>query len=342
MFHPLYQMASGRSRFLWWMLGALLLLLGFGLGCWTHKNTTLGLFFSKEQHCLKPSGVNPRVSPEHVLDILAYNVFMRPRWLFNDGQIPRTLRLPERIQGFDVLVLSEAFDTRARHYLLSKLRCIYPHQTSVLGRGHVWKINGGVVVLSRWPIVQKKQIFFSNCSGTDCLSDKGVLYVKLLKGKRYIHLFATHLQAWDMLESRSTRKKQFNSLGDFIQKQSIPAFEPVLIVGDLNVDKYARSSEYKDALKSLQAGNPRQRGAQVFSMDTKRNGLVWSGKTELLDYVLFSKRHLLPKDAWFEVLPLRSVKSWRRGFGNVSESFDLSDHFPVKGHFVFPKRTTDK
>ncbi|EKR93747.1 endonuclease/exonuclease/phosphatase domain protein, partial [Leptospira santarosai str. CBC379] len=106
------------------------------------------------------------------IKILSHNVFLLPIGLpgwGNWGQNERAERIASSnyIRNQDVIVFDEAFDTNARKILLDGVRSEYPYQTDVIGRTKEgWKAtlgnyrseaftNGGVVVVSKWPIEEK-------------------------------------------------------------------------------------------------------------------------------------------------------------------------------------------
>lgn len=79
-------------------------------------------------------------------------------------------------------------------------------------------------------------------------------------------------------------------------------------------------------LRVLKAWDPRPLG-HPYTVDSIINGRA--GYRLYLDYVLVSNGHLQPLKATVETLIPRSQIL----FGSDP---DLSDHFPVLGHFVFP------
>ncbi|EMO84100.1 phospholipase C domain protein [Leptospira santarosai str. AIM] len=106
------------------------------------------------------------------IKILSHNVFLLPKGLpgwGNWGQNERAERIASSnyIRNQDVIVFDEAFDTNARKILLDGVRSEYPYQTDVIGRTQEdWDAtlgdyrsdaftNGGVVVVSKWPIEEK-------------------------------------------------------------------------------------------------------------------------------------------------------------------------------------------
>ncbi|MGB3534218.1 MAG: endonuclease/exonuclease/phosphatase family protein [Microcoleaceae cyanobacterium] len=135
-------------------------------------------------------------SPPQTLDVLSYNIYMRPRFLFFDGQEIQADLLPNKIQGYDVIIFQEAFDDRVRNNLPNRLNNEYPYKTKILGSDKGIRQDGGVIMVSQWPIKAQYQRLFSNiCAAEDCLADKGVLYAQINKQGQIYHLFGTHIQS---------------------------------------------------------------------------------------------------------------------------------------------------
>ncbi|MDI7208929.1 sphingomyelin phosphodiesterase, partial [Leptospira santarosai] len=162
-----------------------------------------------------------------------------PGW-GNWGQNERAERIASSnyIRNQDVIVFDEAFDTNARKILLDGVRSEYPYQTDVIGRTKEgWKAtlgnyrseaftNGGVVVVSKWPIEEKIQyIFKERGCGADFFSNKGFAYVRINKNGRKFHIIGTHVQAQDSACAnlgKVSRMNQFNEIKSFIDSAKIP------------------------------------------------------------------------------------------------------------------------
>jgi endonuclease/exonuclease/phosphatase family metal-dependent hydrolase len=124
--------------------------------------------------------------------------------------------------------------------------------------------------------------------------------------------------------------RQLGVIKSFIDDLGLPGAEPVFIAGDLNVDKYD-TGEYAAMLRVLDAWHPRPLG-HSYTVDASVNRRA--GYRLYLDYVLVSNRHLQPVNAVIETLIPRSPRL-------LGDDYDLSDHFPVFGHFVFPSFAPD-
>jgi len=285
-------------------------------------------YILNEAYTVAPGGAD-------TFNVLAYNIYMRPLSLFANGQFIRASLLPAKLRGYDAIIFSEAFDDDIRSYLLGGLAGEYPHATAVVGTDRGVEQDGGVIIVSKWPIeAQDQRRYQGTCSGSDCMSDKGINYARINKqGKRY-HVFGTHTQAWPTAEGAGVRRRQFDILKQFIDSKGIPASEAVLIGGDLNVDKVRFPDQWQDMLTRLNAADPGPAG-HPYSFDPPTNRLAEQGApSEYLDYVLYSKGHARPSWTYNQVRMIRSDEEWKEYFWEYAY-WDLSDHFAQYGRFEF-------
>lgn len=264
----------------------------------------------------------------HVLDVLTFNTALLPSIAARTRQGERAAVLAPHLVGYDVLVLQELFDDRLARPLLEELAAVYPYRTERVGRDGArrlpWRQDGGVVILSRWPIEREAQMTFdATCSGTDCLADKGVGYAAVRKGDRVYHVFGTHAQSVYGSGVADVRASQFALLRAFVDAQGIPTDEPVVLAGDFNVDAWL--PELGSMLEVLRAVRPPTDGTMRFTWDPAGNALAHHGG-EWLDYVLYAADHAAPAAAWNRAVPLRH------------EGLDLSDHYAVWGRLVMGPR----
>jgi hypothetical protein len=106
-------------------------------------------------------------------------------------------------------------------------------------RGHLnIRQDSGLIILSRYPIIEGSAMTYSSSSGSDRLANKGAVYARIQISSSegdYIHVFNTHIQAHDYSE---TRLAQISELMDFISeiiKSDKDHIRPILIAGDFNV-----------------------------------------------------------------------------------------------------------
>jgi endonuclease/exonuclease/phosphatase family metal-dependent hydrolase len=262
-----------------------------------------------------------------VLDVLTFNTALLPEVAADTRQPERAARMAPHLVGYDVLVLQEVFVNRWRDDLLDALSDAYPYRGDLVGRDGArmlpWRQDGGVIILSRWPIERRAtHVFGATCSGTDCLADKGIAYAAVRVGERLVHVFGTHAQSVYGSDARGVRARQFAQFQTFVAMQAIPADEPVVLAGDFNANAF--SDELDDMLAALRASFPEVVGDVRATWDPAGNPFAGGRRAQWLDYVLVSVDHATPLEAWNRAVVLRD--------GDL----DLSDHYAVWGRFVWP------
>lgn len=284
------------------------------------------------------------------LKVLSYNVFLFSKNLYpNWGQDHRAAAIPKApfYQGNDVVVLQEAFDNSSSDALLRNSAAQYPYRTPVMGRSKDgWDAtggayssttpeDGGVAVLSKWPIVRKEQYVYQDACGADWYSNKGFVYVVLNVGGARVHVVGTHAQSTDpgcaAGEAAQMRSRQFKAMDAFLDAKNIPASEQVVVAGDLNVD--SRSAEYATMLGDAGLADADARTGHPYSFDTEQNSIAAErypdDPREDLDHVLHRAGHVRPAGWTNEVIKEQSapwtVSSWGRQYTYTN----LSDHYPV-------------
>jgi len=275
------------------------------------------------------------------INVLAYNVWaLNPigiSGIVSKSASERFKQLKDKIKGYDAIVFSELFANSERAMLLDTLKLEYPYQTRVVDKPGSLE-DGGVLIVSRWPIEKEAQMTFQQCSGSDCMASKGVMYALINKGGNPYHIFGSHTQAWSTEEGRTVRAQQFEQMRDFIDNQNISGAEPVIIAGDLNVDKIKHLPEYEQMLKTLIAEEVPRLNSYAYTFDGTVN--AWTtdeekNNKEYLDYVLYSTSHLSPISSSSKVIIPRSIHA------DVFTKYDLSDHFGLAGDLTFDTPTGD-
>ncbi|XP_029489929.2 sphingomyelin phosphodiesterase 3-like [Oncorhynchus nerka] len=181
--------------------------------------------------------------------------------------------------NLDFLCLQEVFDHRAMSRLRQQLHHYFPYILSDVGR-YAWKgccsrfkfLNSGVMMASRYPILDAHYECYPNGRGEDALAAKGVLFVKVQVGtshqeQRVVgYLTCTHLHAIE--GDAAVRCEQLDLLlvwgAEFRKMTSRPSEEKGLedqvafdvVLGDLNFDncssedkleqQHAVFTQYKD------------------------------------------------------------------------------------------------
>ncbi len=272
------------------------------------------------------------------LKILSWNIQMLPRGINHNGKAKRAKIIAEQLKysPYDVVVFQELFYRRSRRIITKELQSEFPAQTNVLNKKSIaLKTNGGVMIFSRHPIKEIKEIRFKDCSGPDRLSRKGAMLAVIeVKGKP-IHVIGTHLQAFGMQE---TMYSQYQQLYDELLKPNEQRGIPQFICGDFNTIKELpknlpanlpknfeqRIARYETMLQTLQASDGDLDGEHQFTMDRPNNDLCEKRKEFrlLLDYFLFRP---LTSNLFIAKRKVQIIRyPWRSG------NQDLSDHFALE------------
>ncbi|GGM43428.1 sphingomyelin phosphodiesterase [Longimycelium tulufanense] len=283
------------------------------------------------------------------LKVATYNVFLFSRTIYpNWGQQTRADLIDSQgvLDGQDVVVLQEAFDNGSSDRLLASLADTYPHQTPVMGRSRSgWDAtmgsysdtvveDGGVAVISRWPIAEQIQYVYKDACGADFHANKGFVYVRLNSPAGPVHVIGTHMQADDTGCSQgevSVRAKQIAEIAGFVRSKNIPANETVVVAGDLNIDRH--SGEFGEALRALGARAPEVTSGHPYSFDPQTNSITADRypdhARQQLDHVLLLSGHAGPSRWGNETRMVHSPKWTVTSWGKEYSYTDYSDHYPV-------------
>ena len=168
----------------------------------------------------------------------------------------------------DVVGLSEMWTASDRERVTSELAHLYPHTldgpheaTVDLEVTDIELMGGGLLLLSRHPIVAQAQSLYRQCSGDDCLANKGVLHARIQRAGHpcAVDVFLTHTQAAQptiggtTAGARAVVEAQIRHLAAFI-RASRDALVPAILFGDFNVDSFAHRDLYDVLVSAL--GHP--------------------------------------------------------------------------------------
>jgi endonuclease/exonuclease/phosphatase family metal-dependent hydrolase len=144
-----------------------------------------------------------RICPRSAIKILTYNIFLRPppiKTNENDWKDERMYEFIKHFPQFDIICLQEMFGTfnSRKHDLIRfavKSGFFFFVDTPSPSFLSKYLVDGGLVILSRFPIIESAFIPFKYGVLSDSLAQKGVLYAKIEIKNTILHLFTTHLQA---------------------------------------------------------------------------------------------------------------------------------------------------
>ena len=240
------------------------------------------------------------------LRVVNYNVF--GRWALisgPEGQNERLSAIPKAIYmnskmgpSVDIIIIEEAWcpsntlggflcdGNKSRELLLNEFKKYgWKYSTPVVeGTAlsiHASYMNGGTLIISKWPILATFAWVYHNASsGVDKFAAKGVVYARILKKEKGLNqvfnVFGTHLQAGQNLEQRNNRIKQLQQIKQFEGEIGIPqdGSEPIIYAGDMNVDFIKFPDDTLNMLKILDANIPYRVGDQKYTSDPSTNMLV--------------------------------------------------------------------
>lgn len=183
--------------------------------------------------------------------ILTLNTFLRPPLIKNNKSDYKNARVNFMIDNifpnYDIICLQEVFgalNTRKGKIIKEaiKLGFEYFSYSPYPGFWSQQMIDGGLVILSRFPITEHNFQGFQNGVVPDLFSLKGILYCKIEIHGEPLHLFTTHLQASypttsqsEFQNYRQVRRHQMQMMKEFIRANSHDK-ELILLLGDMNVD----------------------------------------------------------------------------------------------------------
>lgn len=208
-----------------------------------------------------------RPVPSEYLQAIAFNVHLLPSVALpfagkrSDADY-RARKIAEQLTTYDLIGLSEAFDAAHRQTLVDLLQSESSsgyHVAYGPGQSGSHLIGSGLVLCSRYPILETHEITYENASRilthgfkADSFAAKGALHATILLDPhtgRTMECFLTHLES----QSESARRKQVREFSAFFAEH-YHGTNPVIILGDFNIasEESTRSdSEYHDLRSQL-------------------------------------------------------------------------------------------
>ena len=178
----------------------------------------------------------PELEKGSELKVLSFNAFCRPPGIKNKANDWKTERLvylaKYEMAKYDIVCFQELFGSLSgRRTTFLKACASAGHANYITSPQPSWKflIDGGLVIVSKYPIVESEWRPFAPGCHSDRLAEKGVLYAKIeISSARniYVHVFNAHTQSSynDPVGALSwkIREKQTLAMLDFIQSVRYP------------------------------------------------------------------------------------------------------------------------
>lgn len=261
--------------------------------------------------------------------VLTWNIFMRPSFLFWNGQMKRAEAIGDILKNgeYDIILFQESFGKKSRSVLREALKTAYPYEIEPSKKGAV--TNNGLWILSKHQILSFESIFFTDCKAGDCNSSKGAVLFEVTIGEQVYQFVNTHVQAEDGKKFAQVRQNQFRMISDLLTKHRKPNV-PQFILGDLNTDR-KNGTEYLPMLQLLNASDHQisiPEGATLSSTEPatwgcKNNDLIkkkWKGNVQLLDYAL-------QRETGYPFKLRRELKTYTKQWSKKRKH--LSDHYAI-------------
>lgn len=314
---------------------------------------------------------------ESIIRILTYNVMipvLKPIRYY--GQEERARKLFEsiaHIQDLDIVILNELIPSSIEKIVTEEAKKHgFIYKTHPLT--NIITVNGGIIVFSKHEIIQQDfTIFGDYCVGSDCLAAKGILYARIMKHHVAYNIFAIHMQAWTNMKDQLVKENQIIHLNEYMNSFDIPTNEPVLVVGDFNIDMYVAKDHLIHLMKRLNIDYPDiHPESHMFTIDAEKNILVGSDDismyksedfpkgckeeyyehlscpccpSEWIDYIFYSKKFLQPikKSSFMKSIVIHSKEPFEMNIRKTQKimSRDISDHYPVYAQLVFPNKSNN-
>jgi endonuclease/exonuclease/phosphatase family metal-dependent hydrolase len=274
------------------------------------------------------------------LTVMTYNVRMVELTVTkNPGRAKKILkRLKPR--STDIIVFNELFTNKPKNILLDGSGGIFSTRSGGLkDNGYEFtsrpkdpskKRNGGVIIGSRYPIIESDtHVFSAGAEDTSILGikiryhAKGIVYAKIRKDNKHYHLFGTHLQHDNDPNQISARIDQIKELGTFIKQQNCPENEPVIIAGDFNTDA---DTVIKNLEKTGIYANKKPLDKATTIAGTKLDHIFYANSKVADD----SRYYIIE---WYvdDGLP----EKFEAKNSNGKQVYFLSDHHPLEAVFKF-------
>eukprot|EP01130_Rhizamoeba_saxonica_P015562 TRINITY_DN7022_c0_g1_i1.p1 TRINITY_DN7022_c0_g1~~TRINITY_DN7022_c0_g1_i1.p1 ORF type:complete len:393 (-),score=64.43 TRINITY_DN7022_c0_g1_i1:76-1254(-) len=249
--------------------------------------------------------------------VLSYNIFMRPPLAKNNESDYKEIRLLEFykvISDFDVIALQEIFtlgNSRPAR-LIKKAKTLgfnYYVQSTPPPLWSIKFVDAGLLILSKYPIVESDAHIYNAGNQIDNLAAKQVLYAKIEmpNTKRVLHVFTSHLQASyeenDAVTNQINdiiRADQIREMMEFVHEKCDNKPGDIIITGDFNADakqnpddEYSESEEYKSFMERVKSFSENYDCSDLLKLGYDGKHPSTYGDSQLRDGVLVPMENVL-------------------------------------------------
>jgi len=265
---------------------------------------------------------NTSHSSQNGLRILSYNIKMLPRFIKREHHFPITRAhiIPAYVkdENPDIIVFQEAFDGKADRILRKALKEKYPYIIGPLNKKAGFKINGGVLICSKYQLKQLGALQYSQCDDFDCWARKGVMLVEVNDGKHIFQIAGTHMNGGGSVALKTSQYREMGQLVKEFARAGVPQF----CVGDYNTSNL-EPQYYNALISNLDAEDGPISGSLTCTNDHLNNDMEWYDAKDrnIIDYILYRSNGVHPQKMQ------RSIKQYCQRWSPTHE--DLSDHYAL-------------
>ncbi len=205
--------------------------------------------------------------------------------------------------------------------------------------------DGGLMILSRYPITGCSSLTYEKSSGSDRLANKGAIYARIQVGPSsgdYIHVFNTHIQAHDYGETRLEQIKELMAFIREIVRSDSGKAHPIIMAGDFNV-----TAEKTDGWMEVSGTAPPEdeAGSNYNNQPSQEYedflGIIEDFSKDLTN-TLSGRIDL--KDSWLELNPWDPGFTWigkdwitgdKNPYGSIGNRIAISNGGPKRIDYIF-------
>jgi len=197
----------------------------------------------------------PQRTSASQLKIVSFNIWDLPYW-FVKNRRQRILQIAEYLQRLDaeIVCLQESFDVHHRRLLYEHLGVERYYASGGFEETRkaplaVFDTTGGLVIFSKFPIVQYKFVPFNQFTPSliERIGRKGALEATIETPYGVIQVVNTHLHMGKSFFARNIRVKQLKSI---LERMKGQLHLPVILAGDFNENVLMEQKKFVNILRS--------------------------------------------------------------------------------------------
>jgi endonuclease/exonuclease/phosphatase family metal-dependent hydrolase len=248
------------------------------------------------------------------IKVMTYNIWGLPYPIAKRIKRLKVLKKQIAKQNADLIGFQEVFLKKA---LEVTKQDSYPYK-AYGPKSSFLHFSGGLVLLSKFPIIKTGFIKYNDCKGWDCRANKGVLFSRINMGDDLIDVYVTHLNAEG--SDMGPRLSQVNQLMKYVRSQS--AGNKVIFLGDFNFTDDSLLHTHMTQILGLNDSHQEYVLDNPDLSDDARNGFTNGRNTKRIDYIWTSPELLV-----------HSIKVFMKE--RLYKNKALSDHHSVIAHFSY-------